>query len=1078
MVADPMASEIPLSRTKVIIPTLRPEILHRARLMGLFDDLLEKKLMIVAAPAGYGKTSLLVDFARRSEIPVCWLSLDALDMDPQRFCLYLIAALRQHFPKFGKRSNSILRSLTSIKAESERLISVLVNEIDSQIGEHFYLVVDDYQFVDAIAPVRDLFSRFIYLVGENCHIILASRRLPALPDIPLMVARMQVGGFDLEQLSFRPDEIRALFERDYGMTLADSAVEELSQQTEGWITGLHLLADRVTHGLPDLTRAARTTGVDLASYLDQQVLASQPSKLRSFMLQTSFLEEFDADLCEAVLGKGDWKSLIKSVRQHNLFVLSVGKGGKWLRYHHLFQEFLQQRLRDEDPDRVRMILARLAEVFKERKEWEKAYAIYHQFGNPALLADLIELAGTPMLLSEQLITLRTWLEELPARLLAERPSLLSLKGALLCGLGEGRSALKFLNQAIPEIRQDENLPGKALALVRRASAYRLIGNYSNSLQDSDEALRLSENKPDLQAIYAEAKQLKGTSLYHLGKIVEATCLLEEALRFYEQLGEGQSAMWVQTELGMIYRANGNYVAAQLVYEQVLAKCRKENNIISQTNILNSMGTLFHYQGEYEQAVRAFETGMECAKQCSSPWHESLLLASLGDLYIDLDEYESADQAYKIAAEIAQRISFQFLTNYLYLVQARLERTRGQIRKARLQLRKAEDLVRTAGSNYESGLFRLECGCLSLMEEEPVAAIADLEQALGYFQSSGLTMEAAWSQIWLGAAQLGSGDVIAARSCLQAALSMEPSGPLSAPILQAVRRARPWLGNLREDDEIGPSLGSWLEHVAQVEERLPALRKRLRRKLTTVPIQAPHLIIHAFGKPRVWVNGKLVTTAQWKTTSVRELFFCILAASRSLTKEEIGGILWPELDALQLKFRFKNELYRLRHALGQDVILFGNDHYYFNRLLDFEYDVENFSSQLEKAKNAEGFEEKNTYLRAAVKFKDGPYLQDVAATWVLPERERFEQACINALKQLAESLHEFGDLQGAIQACQEALKIDPCHEDIHRLAMQLHANREDRMAVIWQYQACRAALRSEMDVDLSKETETLYRKLIA
>ena len=203
-----MVAEIPVSRTKIVIPTLRPEILHRSRLLALFDNLLDRKLIIIAAPAGYGKTSLLADFARQSEIPICWLSLDALDQDPQRFCAYLIAALEQRFPKFGKQSKAVLKSLVSLDHDMERILAVLVNEISSQIDQHFTLVVDDYQFVDSVPDVRNLFSRFIYLVGENCHIVLSSRRVPALPDITLMVARQQVGGFDLEELAFRPNEIR------------------------------------------------------------------------------------------------------------------------------------------------------------------------------------------------------------------------------------------------------------------------------------------------------------------------------------------------------------------------------------------------------------------------------------------------------------------------------------------------------------------------------------------------------------------------------------------------------------------------------------------------------------------------------------------------------------------------------------------------------------------------------------------------------------------------------------------------------------------------------------------------------
>ena len=330
-------AEMPVSRTKITIPALRPEILHRRRLLALFDDLLDRKLILVTAPAGYGKSTLLADFARQSRLPVCWLSLDGLDKDPQRFCAYLIAALGQRFPKFGKQSKSALRSLTSFEQDTERLLSILTNEIDSLIDEHFVLIIDDYQFVDTVPPIRDLFSRFIYLAGENCHVILASRRLPALPDITIMVARQQVGGFDLEQLAFRPDEIRSLFELDYRITLADSTLEELVRQTEGWVTGLHLSASGTPNGVPDLTRAARSAGVDLAGYFDQQVLALLSTELRGFLLQTSLLEEFDLALCNAVLGGGDWKKLFKTAQQNNLFVLPVGSDGKWLRYHHLFQ---------------------------------------------------------------------------------------------------------------------------------------------------------------------------------------------------------------------------------------------------------------------------------------------------------------------------------------------------------------------------------------------------------------------------------------------------------------------------------------------------------------------------------------------------------------------------------------------------------------------------------------------------------------------------------------------------------------------------------------------------------------------
>jgi ATP/maltotriose-dependent transcriptional regulator MalT/DNA-binding SARP family transcriptional activator len=1081
-------TEIPISQTKIVVPGLRPDILHRRRLLELFENLLEDKLFLVTAPAGYGKTSLLVDFARHSEMKVCWLSLDKLDKDPQRFMAYLIAALARKFPRFGKQSSAGLRSLLNLKQDKERLLTTIINEVYEQIDEHFVLVVDDYQFVDTVPFIREVFSRFIYLVGENCHVILSSRRLPALPDITLMVARQQVGGFDLELLAFRPEEIRNLFENNYNVTLTDQAVEDLIRRTEGWITGLHLSAAATTVAAPfpstnalraDLTQASRLAGVELNDYLDQQVLAQQPPELRRFLLETSLLEEFDAGLCRDVLGRGDWERLLKTVRQHNLFVLAVGPGGKWIRYHHLFQEFLQTRIHQEDPGKTQTILVRLAEICEQRGEWEKAYAICRQFNDADLIANLIERAGVSMLLSEHYITFQAWLEDLPAALIEKRPALLSLKGALSCVLGEGYVALTPLEKAIREFKMQGDIAGLTLALIRRAAVWRLVGDYPRSLQDADEALHISVDRPDLQASYAEAERIKGVSLHHLGRLNEAVRIQESALSHYQQLADEKlSVAKVQMDLGMTYRANGDYPAARNAYEQAHAIWREQKNIFSQINVLNSLGVLYHYLGEYEQAVRAFETGVECARQSGSSWMEALILASMGDMYVEIDEYESARQAYVRATIISQQVNFQFLNNYLDLAQAGLARQKGDLKAAYAYLKNAEPSIQAGRSNHECGLFHLERGCLELISGDHAVSSVDLKQALDYFQSGGLAAETAWSQVWLAAVSMSSGDMVMARWYIHAAFNSGKPGALTSSLVQVLRKARPWISELGKDDEVGPILTPWLERVARTEKRLPNLRKHLRRLLVTVPIQAPHLSIQAFGKGRVRVNGRMITSAQWKTASVRELFFFILAASRPLTKEEIADILWPDIDANQVKLRFKNDLYRLRHALGQDIIQFENNLYHFNRLMDYEYDVDSFAFYLEKAQLAVEMKEKIAHLQKATSFRNGPYLQDIDSTWVWPERERLDRTCMEAFKQLIEIQRRNGDKKASLQTCLEALQIDTCREDIHRLAMQLQFEMGDRLAVIWQYKACRDALKSILDVSPSVETETLYRKLNA
>ncbi|MBE3068160.1 MAG: tetratricopeptide repeat protein [Chloroflexi bacterium] len=1075
--------EIPISRTKIVIPALRPEVLHRARLLARFDDLLEKRLIIITAPAGYGKTSLLVDFARQAEMPVCWLSLDTLDKDPQRFIAYLIAALADRFPTFGKRSNAVLKTVTSFEQDSERLLSSLINEMDDLVDQHFVLVVDDYHFVDFIPHIRDLFSRFVSLAGENCHVILASRRLPTLPDIALMVARQQISGFDFEELAFRPDEIRTLFKKNYGVKLAEDTTEELIRETEGWITGLLLSASEAARGVPDpsssalrasRTRTGRATGVDLAVYLDQQVLSHQTPELRQFLLQTSLLEEFDAGLCEAVLGAGDWKKLIEKVRRDSLFALPVGPHGKWLRYHHLFGEFLQERILQESPETANTILARLADVYEERREWEKAYALIRQLGNPDALAGLVERVGTFVLLSEHLITLQSWLDEFPAALLEKRPALLSLKGAYLCFLGDGRAALPLLDRAIAMLQNPSNFPGLAQTQVRRAAARRLVGDYAGAVQDADEALRSAKTAPDREHVRAEAQRFKGISLFRLGQAEDAVASLEDSLQRYERLGEADGIARLQMELGWVCQSTGKHAAAAQFFQKALAEWKRENNLYSQVNALNNLAVLYYMQGDYESAVTTLEEGLACARQGGFRMQEALLLSSLGDVLSDIDEYESAHQTYTTAFRLAQQVSYQFLVNYLLLAQARLARLRVRFHEAHRHLQEVRPLIQATGSNYELGLLYLESGCLSLAEANLQPACSELQNALDQFQRGNLTAEAEWSRVWLAAAVAGSGDEAAARIHLSTVLATLSQDAGDSPLVHMLRHAIPWLADLHSDPGIDPLL----RRVTQAGQRLPALRKRLRRILKAAPLQTSRLTIQTLGKPQVRVNGKLVTLSQWQTASVRDLFFFFLVSSRPVTKDEIGAVFWPDIDPAQLKLRFKNNLYRLRHALGQDVILFEQNMYFFNRHLDYEYDVEDFDSHLAQVKTVERVEDKIVHLSAAVKLWHGAYLHDMDAIWAWPERQRLEHACLDALRQLAELHNQSGDRESALQACQRALEINPGLEDFHRLAMRLHADRGDRLAVIWQYQACRDTLQTELEDVPSEETQALYQRLIA
>ena len=1077
-----MAANIPVNRTKIRVPERRNGLLSRSRLLGLLYELLDKKLVLITAPAGYGKTSLLIDLAHQSDLPTCWLALDTLDQDAQRFITYFIASIAECFPEFGNQSFSALKSLTSLDRDLESLITILVNEIYEQIHEHFILVLDDYHFIERIPEIQNFVNRFIQLVDESCHLIISSRTLIALPDLPLIIARGQAGGLDFMELAFTVDEVRTLFDQIYQVHITDTVAQELIQETEGWITGLQLSNLVMAKVMPDRLRLARASGVGLFDYLSQQVLDQQPKELQEFLLLSSLLDEFNDELCEEVLTpfattRKNWAELIKSVQRNNLFISPLSEDGRWLRYHHLFQEFLQAQCKQVYPDLVNPILHHLAETHEHRGEWEKAYQIYQCLDDVNSLAILIEQSSKTLLINGRILTLRAWLDNLPVSIIQVHPGLLSLQGCIDYMTGDLTHGLLLLTQAENTFRIQKDMMGLALALVRRSLAHRYKGDYLASIKDADEVLNLTEGNEELLDIHAEAKRAKGLSLYRLGQVRDAISWLEGSLEEYTLHGEEQAIPMLLLETGMAYRASADYHAAENSYDKALVILKKEGNLNWQANLLNNLGGLYHAQGKYENALLAFEQGLQCAQHSGNLRMEALILCSLGDMYAELEEMDTAQKTYWQAQGIAQQINDRFLVFSVTFSQACLSRLRKEYDQAHRQLENLQTITEAGKSLYERGLYHLEQGRLLLTEGHATQSVPNFMESGKLLEKGGQIVEYAQSQLWLASAYLQSDDNNPAIKILQSVLPLIGQVRISHSLITAIWQTRTWLDKQPEDCEPCTELVDLINRADQSRAELPATRKRIRRLTSAVTMPMPRLIIKALGPARVKVDDTTITTSKWQTQSVRDLFFYFVSASQPMSKEQIGLYFWPDLEPLKLKIRFKNDIYRLRRAVGQDAILFSNEQYYFNRNLDYDYDAETFKDHLTLARSSSDSKEQINHYQAAVNLVQGPYLADIDMIWVLSERERLGQEYLSATAILAELYLNYQQYNEALQSCQRALDYDVYFEEAHRLLMRIYDRIGNRSAITRQYQACKDALK-ELDVPTSKETEELYQRLIA
>jgi two-component SAPR family response regulator len=364
----------------------------------------------------------------------------------------------------------------------------------------------------------------------------------------------------------------------------------------------------------------------------------------------------------------------------------------------------------------------------------------------------------------------------------------------------------------------------------------------------------------------------------------------------------------------------------------------------------------------------------------------------------------------------------------------------------------------------------------LAEGDTLGSVAYLEGAARRFDGGGQQVEGAQAHFYLALAYLAAEDQKATADHLVQAFQIASKLESQHILVVTGREAKTLLGAAKRDKTVARQASQLLRQVIEFEQDIPSLRRRLRRHAAAIPFASPKLSIQTLGRAEVTIDRKPVTSADWQGQVARDLFFYLLAHPDGLTKETVGSVFWPESSPGQLKLRFKNALYRLRQALGQESVLFEEDRYQFNRTLDYVYDVEVFLGKVAQARAAPDADAKASAYQSAVPLYQGPYLPEVEGEWAWWERERLSQTFLESILKLAEYHLEAEEYDQALDFCRRALDEDPCLEEAHRLAMRAHAGLGNRAAVVRQFERCQQALLHEVQISPSPQTTTLYETL--
>ncbi len=645
-----------LITTKLHPPQVRSGIVHRRR---LFDKInaAPAKLILVAAPAGFGKSTLVLDWLRENKSTFAWLSLDDSDNDPRRFYQYLLSALQSIYPSFGETLVTALKG--SSAPSSEIILTHLVNELHGFDGE-ISLVLDDYYFIED-REIHRAVSFFLEHLPSNVRLIIATRVDPLLP-----LHRMRVRGELTEirerDLRFTTEEAREFFETMH-IHLSLDDVQQLAARTEGWIAGLQLAAVSL-HDVRDVRQYIDSfagTNRYVLDYLLEEVLHRQTKEVQMFLLQTSILTRFNEDICNTITGGMNAQKIIDYLERSNLFLIPLDDRSEWFRYHHLFSELLQHRLRQLYPGLIEELYYNASVWFEERENFSEALNYALRVKNYQRAAYLLDLCGIYFLSRSELSTLINYERKIPAEFTSKHPRLLIVKAWALMLMHKTdeidptiENVENLIRNSTVEISPDIIEYTKTHNVILRAFVLRLKGDLRNSLDASRKVL---------DVIPTDQLLFRGLVRFNIGRIYmkqgyasRAIEVLEKAYDDNFKAGNYYVALAILAHTGYLYSITGSLIKARHKLEESLAFAESQNlaSLPAAGYIFYQLGRVLYHQNELDDAIGVLERAVQLGELGNEPDIVCNALFASSWIYAIQGKSDKATQNFSRAEEIEKK----------------------------------------------------------------------------------------------------------------------------------------------------------------------------------------------------------------------------------------------------------------------------------------------------------------------------------------------------------------------------------------------------------------------------------------
>ncbi|OAS21553.1 LuxR C-terminal-related transcriptional regulator [Paenibacillus oryzisoli] len=656
----------PILMTKLYIPVPQSRVVLRSRLIEQLDKGLDRKLTLITASAGYGKTRLISEWIAGCDLPVAWLSLDEGDNEVASFLTHVIAALSTIIEDIGGEVVGTLESQQPPSTKS--ILRILINKI-SALTYKFVLVLDDFHVLSN-KRIDDALAFLLEYLPRQMHLVIATREHPQLP-----LSRLRALG-DLTELRaadlrFTTSEAAEFFSQVMDMALSTDEITALERRTEGWVAGLQLAALSM-QGLEDIPGFIRVFSGDnrfIVDYLVEEVLRRQPEHIRNFLLQTSILERLYGPLCDAVTGQEDGSLRLEALERGNFFVVRLDDKRLWYRYHHLFAQVLYTHLKADQSDRIAELHWRASVWYEQNGSVTDAIRHALAANDFARAANLIEVAWPAMRKLRQGLAILGWLKMLPDELIRCRPVLsVEYAWALMAG-GEFVAVEERLRDAERWLESTKDIHTRMAEMIimdheefhhlpatiagYRAARSQVMGDIPAAIQYAQRVLDLVPEGDHLRR--GAALALLGLAAWTSGDLEKAYRMFDEGMAGVLLAGNISDAIAGTITLADIRMAQGRMRQSMYAYERGLLLSAENGEPILRGTVEIHMGISVLYC-EYND-LHAAEYHLLRSKELSETtgcsqnsyrWHTAMaqILEAKGDLNGALSLLLMAERLYR------------------------------------------------------------------------------------------------------------------------------------------------------------------------------------------------------------------------------------------------------------------------------------------------------------------------------------------------------------------------------------------------------------------------------------------------